>query len=278
MMQDQKLLVTVALLLAFGLLATLASMANGSSAVNAVSSTPTATPCQYPLVPNPDGPGCRKVTQTPTPSRTPCPTAKVPDTYHGFGCGTPTATPTSQRPYGASVRLVDHFPSPAISGAKKAWVFEIENIGSQYGCEAHEVTLSAQLTGQGDASLFQSALLGCHETAQVTVSSIVTVPLGQTITISAQAQAGAQSGNKVYASDDVVNPPPPTAPPRELGDFNCDNIVNSIDALLVLRISAGLAVPLPCTGDGDVNHDGRLNAIDAFLMVQYTAGLITSFA
>src|SRR3990167_8634279 len=29
---------------------------------------------------------------------TPCPTGKVPDTYHGSGCGTPTATPTSVRP------------------------------------------------------------------------------------------------------------------------------------------------------------------------------------
>ena len=75
-----------------------------------------------------------------------------------------------------------------------------------------------------------------------------------------------------YASDSVtINVVP------ALGDFNCDGLINSIDAAIILQISAGMIVPLPCTGDGDVNHDDELNAIDAALILQYTAGLITTF-
>lgn len=62
-----------------------------------------------------------------------------------------------------------------------------------------------------------------------------------------------------------------------LGDFNCDGMINSIDAAIVLQISAGMIGPRPCTGAGDVNEDGYTNAIDAALILQYTAGLITTF-
>ena len=309
-MQNQKLLFTAAVLVAFGSALALVSLVGGSRHAAALTPTPTptATPCPIHEVPDPDGEGCHKVTQTPKPTATPCPpdweigpkgncvrgtppgfpthtatpcpTHKAPDVITGSGCGTITPTPTSNRPYGAQVTLLDHYPSPAVSGLKKTWVFELENVGSQDGCESHEVTLSAQLTGQSDAGYISSATLGCHETTQVNISSIVTVPLNAKVSIRAHASAGAAQGNTIEISETVVDPPPPTVPPtppRLLGDFNCDGIVNSIDAALVLRVSAGLAVPLPCTGDGDVNHDGELNPLDAFLMLQYHAGLITTF-
>jgi hypothetical protein len=161
------------------------------------------------------------------------------------------------------------------------WVFEIENVGSGFGCEPHDVTLNAQLTGVSDAGYFSSATLGCHETIEISVSSIVTVPPGAKVGISAHASAGAAQGNTVEVSETAVNEPPPTVPPtppRPLGDFNCDGAINSIDAAIILQISAGLIVPLPCTGDGDVNHDDELNPIDAALILQYTAGLITAFS
>jgi hypothetical protein len=184
------------------------------------------------------------------------------------------------------VTLADHYPSPALAGFKKTWVFEIENVGSSYGCEAHEVSLSAQLTGQSIADFFQTENLGCHETAQITISAFVTIPFGQMITVTAHAQAGAAQGNTIEVSDTVDNPPPPTVPPtfthtpppHPLGDFNCDDEIDSIDAAIILQIEGGMIAPLPCTGDGDVNHDGELDSIDAALILQYTAGLITAFS
>src|ERR1700694_4775633 len=114
-MQHQRLLVTAALLVAFGIVLASVSLTNSPEHASAGPSTPTATPCAYPWEPDPNGPGCRKVTQTPTPSHTPCPTDtgpdpihggcipitptpvltpcptnKVADSYHGSGCGTPT--------------------------------------------------------------------------------------------------------------------------------------------------------------------------------------------
>jgi len=68
----------------------------------------------------------------------------------------------------------------------------------------------------------------------------------------------------------------PTATPLPVprGDANCDGVVNSIDALLVLQLSAGLLDSLGCQQQADVNVDGRANAIDAALILQFTAGLI----
>ena len=58
------------------------------------------------------------------------------------------------------------------------------------------------------------------------------------------------------------------------GDANCDDTINSIDAALVLQLSAGLIDSPPCPGSADVNGDGSINAIDAALILQYGAGLI----
>jgi hypothetical protein len=60
-----------------------------------------------------------------------------------------------------------------------------------------------------------------------------------------------------------------------LGDFNCDNVVDSIDAALILQLTAALIQPFHCTGAGDANRDGYTNAIDAALVLQYVAGLIS---
>jgi alpha-tubulin suppressor-like RCC1 family protein len=59
------------------------------------------------------------------------------------------------------------------------------------------------------------------------------------------------------------------------GDANCDGILSSVDAALILQFTAGLLDDLPC--NGDANADGRVDAIDAALVLQFTAGLLETF-
>src|SRR3990170_2675076 len=61
-----------------------------------------------------------------------------------------------------------------------------------------------------------------------------------------------------------------------LGDVNCDERVDSIDAALLLQLEAALLDELPCAGNADMNADGSANSIDPGLVLQYTAGLIDS--
>lgn len=250
--------------------------------------TPSSTPCTTGTGPDPVQGGCTPTKPTWTP--TPCPTGKVFDSYYGSGCGTPTPAPTSNRPYGAYVTLISHSPSPPIIGQKKTWIFEIENVGSVYGCQPHEVTLNVQLTGVDSSALISSAMLGCHETDRITVSNIVTAQPDAVVSATYHAQAGAQPGNTHTITEYAVAASTPSGPPtptrtrvptpvrRWLGDFNCDGEVNAIDAVIILQIEAGMAIPLPCTGDADVNHDDELDALDALLILQYSAGLIAEFA
>ncbi len=59
-----------------------------------------------------------------------------------------------------------------------------------------------------------------------------------------------------------------------IGDTTCDGRVNSIDAALVLQLSAGLIDSLACQENADTNGDTFVNSIDAALILQYDAGLI----
>jgi len=58
------------------------------------------------------------------------------------------------------------------------------------------------------------------------------------------------------------------------GDVNCDTSINSIDAALVLQLSAAMVASLPCDQWADINDDGSGNAVDASLILQLVAGLI----
>jgi hypothetical protein len=66
---------------------------------------------------------------------------------------------------------------------------------------------------------------------------------------------------------------PPASNPKVPGDANCDGLVNSLDAALVLQYDAGLIHSLTCA-DADYNHDGVVNSLDAALILQKDAGLI----
>jgi hypothetical protein len=67
-------------------------------------------------------------------------------------------------------------------------------------------------------------------------------------------------------------PEPPEEGPE--GDANCDGLVTSRDAALVLQYEARLIRSLPCPELADVNDDGRINSIDALLIKQIVARLI----
>jgi photosystem II stability/assembly factor-like uncharacterized protein len=60
------------------------------------------------------------------------------------------------------------------------------------------------------------------------------------------------------------------------GDANCDGVINSIDALVVLRVVAGLPVTAGCLDAADVNCSGSLTATDSLSILRYVAGLPVS--
>lgn len=64
---------------------------------------------------------------------------------------------------------------------------------------------------------------------------------------------------------------------QTLGDVNCRDGVNAVDAALILQRTARLIDTLACQDAGDVDNNGLLNAIDAALTLQYGAGLIDRF-
>ncbi len=84
----------------------------------------------------------------------------------------------------------------------------------------------------------------------------------------------------------ATSPVPPTATPPAptpttplgglVGDVNCDDAVNSIDAALLLQLGAGLIGSLACEQNADTNGNGSVNSIDAALILQFVAGLVAT--
>ena len=60
------------------------------------------------------------------------------------------------------------------------------------------------------------------------------------------------------------------------GDVDCDGVVNSIDAALILQVTAGLLGTLQCPGSADVSEDGNVDSVDAALILQFAARLLDS--
>ena len=69
--------------------------------------------------------------------------------------------------------------------------------------------------------------------------------------------------------------PPPTGP-VPAGDANCDRYVDSIDALMMLQLTAGLIPSLPCQEEADADGDGQITAIESALVLQFAAGLLAA--
>jgi hypothetical protein len=57
------------------------------------------------------------------------------------------------------------------------------------------------------------------------------------------------------------------------GDTDCDEDVDSVDALWDLRDLAGLPVTAKCLSAGDVDCDGDRDSVDALFILRYVAAL-----
>ncbi len=62
--------------------------------------------------------------------------------------------------------------------------------------------------------------------------------------------------------------------PYRRGDVNCNDLIDALDALVVLQFQAGRPDSFACGENADVNLDGSANSIDGALILQYTAGLL----
>ena len=69
---------------------------------------------------------------------------------------------------------------------------------------------------------------------------------------------------------------PPPAPSLSAGDVGCDDDVDAVDALFVLRYVAGLQSGAACMAAGDADCDGDIDAVDALFILRHVAGLPVS--
>jgi nidogen-like/dockerin type I repeat protein len=67
-----------------------------------------------------------------------------------------------------------------------------------------------------------------------------------------------------------------SSPPVLLGDINNDNVINALDARLVLEALVGLPPALHFASAGDVNADGIIDNRDSILILAIAAGRIPS--
>ena len=72
----------------------------------------------------------------------------------------------------------------------------------------------------------------------------------------------------------IVIVAPASAGVQPAGDANCDGIVSSIDAVIVLQFDAGLLDETPCHVQADASFDGIVNSLDAAIILQREAGLL----
>ena len=132
---------------------------------------------------------------------------------------------------------------------------------------------------QGDAVL-ASIGLACKSAGEsaleITTDVFVNATPGDPTDIVAKISNGTATCSaepQPTATEPQPTATPPASNPKVPGDANCDGLVNSLDAALVLQFDAGLIHSLTCA-DADYNHDGVVNALDAALILQKDAGLI----
>lgn len=64
-----------------------------------------------------------------------------------------------------------------------------------------------------------------------------------------------------------------TSASNVVGDVNGDGKANSVDALMVLKQSVGLASGIKDLKSADINHDGKVDSYDALIILRLSVGL-----
>ncbi|MCH7580511.1 MAG: hypothetical protein IIB22_09735 [Chloroflexi bacterium] len=72
----------------------------------------------------------------------------------------------------------------------------------------------------------------------------------------------------------IILTAPASAGIQPAGDANCDGVVTSLDAVIVLQVDAGLLDRAPCHIQADASFDGLVNSLDAAIILQREAGLL----
>ncbi|MCH8815304.1 MAG: matrixin family metalloprotease [Chloroflexi bacterium] len=69
--------------------------------------------------------------------------------------------------------------------------------------------------------------------------------------------------------------PSPTTSPKEatVGDVDCNDLIQSTDALYILRHAAGIPPDSECIADGDTDCDADIDAVDALGVLRFVVGL-----
>jgi CSLREA domain-containing protein len=110
-------------------------------------------------------------------------------------------------------------------------------------------------------------------TATPTVTSTPTITLTPTIT-NTPPPTNTPTNTPVPPTATPAAPTATPTPHKFCGDVNDNGSVDSVDALLILQLSAGMISTVPNPPSADVNHSGSINAIDAQLILQVEASLI----
>ena len=156
---------------------------------------------------------------------------------------------------------------------------------------------TGQLSTVGSLGLVPSAeAAGFDVTASGTALAVFKVGTDGLYTVNLTTGAATLVGSiaaPAGVTDTAVQPPEPapkpTPGPDAFGNVNCSGGINSVDALLILRSNAGLAVsqsePCPDIGvdtlpngelQGDVDCGASVNAVDALKLLRFVAGLPVS--
>ena len=174
--------------------------------------------------------------------------------------------------------LIEPLPGPQTSEPQELARVTFEPVGA--GTTALDISETTITDPQGNT------LAASRTNGEVTIAAPApaAIPTGtptptstatSTLTSTATSTPSATPSQTLTPVTEVL----PTAkrPSAALGDVNCDNDVNSIDAALLLQLDARLIETLACKLVADVDGDGSVNTIDATLILQFYAGLIGTF-